>query len=96
MRAIEAARALRTAAAQLGLEVRTGIHTGECEVDDAKLAGMAVRIAARIQSTAKPSDIMISSTVKDLGVGSGHKMDDRGEHQLKGVPDPWRLFAVSD
>ncbi len=96
VRAIEAARALRTATAQLGLEVRTGIHTGECEVDGAKLAGMAVHIAARIQSTAKPNEILVSSTVKELGVGSGHEMDDRGEHRLKGVPDLWCLFAVND
>jgi uncharacterized protein (TIGR00369 family) len=94
--AIQAARAMRGASAALGIEVRTGIHTGECELEGTSLAGMAVHIAARIQAAAKANEILVSSTVKDLAVGSHVSFEDRGEHRLKGVPDPWRLHAVRD
>jgi class 3 adenylate cyclase len=94
--AIAAARAARTATRKLGLEIRAGIHTGECEMDGSKLAGMAVHIAARIQGKAEPGEILASSTVKDLAVGAGLRFADQGEHALKGVPDPWRLYAVLD
>jgi class 3 adenylate cyclase len=94
------ARAVRTAASiadgvkQLGLEIRAGLHTGECEVMGAKLGGIAVHIGARIASLAKPSEVLVSSTVKDLVAGSGLRFEDRGTHALKGVPGEWHLFAV--
>jgi len=93
--AIEAARAARQATAPLGLEIRAGIHTGECELEGSKLAGMAVHIAARIQGAAQPGEILVSSTVKDLAVGSTIRFADKGDTTLKGVPDPWRLYAVT-
>ena len=94
--AIGAACAARQATTSLGLEVRSGIHTGECELQGSKLAGMAVHVAARVQAAAQPGEILVSSTVKDLAVGSGVRFADRGERNLKGVPDPWRLYAVVD
>ena len=84
------------ATAAIGIELRTGIHTGECELQGNRLAGMAVHIAARIQSAAQPGEVLVSSTVKDLTVGSSWRFDDRGEQDLKGVPDPWRLYSVVD
>lgn len=75
---------------------RAGIHTGECELEGDKLAGMAVHIAARIQAAAEPGEILVSSTVKDLAVGSNIRFTDKGEKSLKGVPDPWRVYAVVD
>jgi class 3 adenylate cyclase len=94
--AIEAARAVLRASARLGVEVRAGIHTGECELEGNRPTGMAVHIAARIQAAAQPGEVLVSSTVKDLAVGSGVRFADRGERNLKGVPDPWRLYAVVD
>jgi uncharacterized protein (TIGR00369 family) len=94
--AIQAARAARLATAPLGTEIRAGIHTGECELEGDKLAGMAVHIATRIQAAAKPGEILVSSTVKDLAVGSNVRFTDQGEKSLKGVPDPWRVYAVAD
>jgi len=94
--AIEAARAARQATAPLGTAIRAGIHTGECELEGNQLAGMAVHIAARIQAAAQPDEILVSSTVKDLAVGSTIRFTDKGETTLKGVPDPWRLWAVAD
>jgi class 3 adenylate cyclase len=94
--AIDAARAARQATAPLGIEIRAGIHTGECELEGNKLAGMAVHIAARIQAAAQPGEILVSSTVKDLAVGSTIRFADKGEQTLKGVPDPWRLWAIAD
>ncbi len=93
-RAIEAARAVRAAAATQGIEIRAGIHAGECELEGNRLAGMAVHVAARTQGAAAPGEILVSSTVKDLAVGAGIDFEDRGEHKLKGVPDSWRLFCV--
>lgn len=94
--AIEAARGARQAVAGLDLQIRAGIHTGECELEGSTLAGMAVHIAARIQAAAQSGEILASSTVKDLSVGSAVRFTDKGERALKGVPDPWRLFAVAD
>ncbi len=94
--AIQAARAARSATASLGTKIRAGIHTGECEIEGDMLAGMAVHIAARIQGAAVPGEILVSSTVKDLAVGSNVRFADRGERELKGVPDSWRIFAVTD
>ena len=78
-----------------GVQVRAGLHTGECEVANGKVAGIAVSIGARIAATAEPSEVLVSSTVKDLVAGSGLTFDDRGTHELKGVPGEWRLYAVA-
>ena len=94
-RAISAATAIRDSLPELGLEVRAGLHTGECELlDDDDVSGLAVHIGARISALAQAGEVLISSTVRDLIVGSGQSLDDRGEHQLKGVPGSWRVFAV--
>jgi pimeloyl-ACP methyl ester carboxylesterase/class 3 adenylate cyclase len=93
-RAIRAAIAIRTAVAQLGMETRAGIHTGEVERLGGKYAGMALHIGARIAALAAGSEILVSRTVKDLVVGGGFEFEDRGEHQLKGVPESWSVFSV--
>jgi class 3 adenylate cyclase len=95
-RAIECACAIRDAVQAFGVEVRAGLHTGEVELRGKDVAGMAVHIGARVGASARPGDVLVSSTVKDLVVGSGIQFDDRGEHELKGVPGTWRLYAVSD
>jgi class 3 adenylate cyclase len=74
--------------------VRSGIHTGECELVGDKIAGIAVVAGARISSLAAPGEVLVSSTVKDLVAGSGFSFEERGEHELKGVPGIWRLHAV--
>jgi class 3 adenylate cyclase len=78
----------------LGVTVRAGVHTGECEVLGNKLAGIAVHIGARVASVAGPDEVLVSSTVRDLVAGSGLAFADRGLHTLKGVPGDWHLFAV--
>jgi class 3 adenylate cyclase len=78
----------------LGIEIRAGIHTGECELIDGKPGGIAVTTGSRISGLAGPSEILISQTVRDLVAGSGLTFDDAGEHELKGVPDRWRLYRV--
>jgi class 3 adenylate cyclase/pimeloyl-ACP methyl ester carboxylesterase len=78
----------------LGIEVRAGVHTGECELIDGKIGGITVSIGSRIASTAGPSEVRISQTVKDLVAGSGLTFEDAGEHELKGVPDRWHLYRV--
>jgi class 3 adenylate cyclase len=93
-RAIQAAQAIVADSASLDLELRAGIHTGECERLDRKLTGIAVPIGARISGLAAPAEVLVSSTVKDLVAGSGIEFEDRGAHQLKGVPGEWRLYAV--
>ena len=93
-RAVQAAAALRDPLAAIGLEVRAGLHTGECEVSDGKIVGIAVSIGARISSLAAPGEVLVSRTVKDLVAGSGLRFEDRGERQLKGIPDVWHLFAL--
>jgi class 3 adenylate cyclase len=93
-RAIRCAASLVEAVGTLGVEVRAGLHTGECEVMGADVGGLAVHIAARVMACAGPGEVLVSSTVKDLVVGSGISFEDRGEHGLKGVPGRWRLFAV--
>jgi class 3 adenylate cyclase len=93
-RAIHCARAITKATKALGIEVRSGLHTGECEVRGDDLAGLAVHIAARVGTLAGPDEVWVSSTVKDLVAGSGITFRERGEHELKGVPDHWRLFAA--
>ena len=80
----------------LGIEVRAGIHTGECEPIDGKLGGIAVAVGARIAAVAPASQVLISQTVKDLVAGSGFAFEPAGEHELKGVPDRWRLHRARD
>lgn len=93
-RGIRCACVIRDGAQQLGLEIRAGLHTGECELIGDKVSGIAVHIGARVAASAAPGDVLVSSTVKDLVAGSGLRFADRGSHVLKGVPGDWRLFAV--
>ena len=93
-RAVRAATAIVDALQALDLEIRCGVHTGECEVSDGKIVGVAVSIGARIASLAGPGEVLVSSTVKDLVAGSGLMFEDRGEQRLKGIPEAWRVFAV--
>jgi class 3 adenylate cyclase len=93
-RGIGCAETIVRSAAHEGLEIRAGLHTGECEREGDKLAGIAVHIGARISSLAKPGEVLVSRTVKDLVAGSGTEFEDRGEHQLKGVQGDWQLYAV--
>jgi len=93
-RAIECACAIRESLRSLDLEIRAGVHTGECERVDGKLGGIAVPTGARIASLAEPGEVLVSSTVKDLVAGSEIEFEDRGTQELKGVPGEWRLFAV--
>ncbi|HZU79708.1 MAG TPA: adenylate/guanylate cyclase domain-containing protein, partial [Acidimicrobiales bacterium] len=93
-RAIRCARAISESVAALGIDLRMGLHTGECEVRGDDLGGLAVHIAARVGALAMPGEILVSGTVKDLVVGSGIEFVDRGEQALKGVPGTWKLFAV--
>jgi uncharacterized protein (TIGR00369 family) len=95
-RALECARAARDAVKRLGIDIRVGIHTGECELQGRALTGMAVHVAARIQGLAGLGDILVSSTVKDIVVGSDARFEDRGQHSLKGMPGEWRLFSLVD
>ncbi len=94
-RAVRCACAIRDAVHTLGLEVRAGLHTGECEVAGSRVSGIAVHTGARIAAAAQPQEVLASATVKDLVAGSGIRFDDRGSHVLKGVPGDWRLFAVT-
>ncbi len=93
-RAIECALAIREALRGLDLEMRAGVHTGEIEVRGDAVAGLTVHIGARVSALAGPGELLVSSTVKDLVAGSSVQFTDRGEHDLKGVPGSWRLFAV--
>ncbi len=94
-RAISCAIAIRDGIRNLNLDIRVGLHTGECELRaDDDIGGLAVHIGARISSLAAPGEVLVSSTVSDLIVGSGQPLIDRGEHELKGIPGRWRLFAV--
>jgi class 3 adenylate cyclase len=96
-RAVRCAEALCAAAvSELGLELRAGVHTGECEVMGDDLGGLAVHIGARVGSLADPGEVLVSGTVKDLVVGSDMHFADRGEHTLKGVPGSWRLYALGE
>jgi pimeloyl-ACP methyl ester carboxylesterase len=94
-RAIRCAIAIVKAVTGLGLKVRAGLHTGECERVDGELAGIAVHVGARVAATAGAGEVVVSSTVRDLVAGLGLELVDRGVHQLKGVEEPWRLFAVA-
>jgi class 3 adenylate cyclase len=94
-RAVECGRAIASRVIDLGFEIRAGLHTGEVESRGEDVAGMAVHIAARVANVAAASEVLVSSTVKDLVTGSGIGFEDHGEHGLKGVPDTWRLFRVA-
>ena len=93
-RAIRAAEAIEAGVRELGIEIRAGLHTGECEVMDGDVGGLAVHIGARVMAQAKAGEVLVSSTVRDLVVGSGIGFAERGEHELRGVPGEWRLFAA--
>jgi class 3 adenylate cyclase len=93
-RAVRCATAITSAMVPLGIEIRAGLHTGEVELDGDDVAGMAVVIGARVGALAGPSEVLVSQTVKDLVTGSGLTFEDAGEHELKGVPDSWRLYRV--
>jgi class 3 adenylate cyclase len=93
-RAIRCACAVADSVHELGIDVRAGLHTGECELVDGKVAGIAVHTGARVASEAQPGEVLVSSTVKDLVAGSGLSFDDRGVHDLKGIPGRWQLFSV--
>jgi class 3 adenylate cyclase len=94
-RAIRCAQEIARAIESLGIQARAGIHTGECELADGKCSGLSVSIGARIMSKAGASEVLVSRTVKDLVAGSGLSFEDAGEHELKGVPDRWRLYRVT-
>jgi class 3 adenylate cyclase len=94
-RAIRCALDVSERVRDLGIEIRAGMHTGECEVIDGKIGGITVSIGARVASNAGPSQVLVSQTVKDLVAGSGLTFEDAGEHELKGVPDRWRLYRVA-
>jgi len=94
--AMRCAEALRQQVADLGIQLRSGIHTGECEAIGDDLGGLAVHIGARVAAVADPGEIVVSSTVKDLVVGSAMQFADRGEHELKGVPGSWRLYSLGE
>jgi class 3 adenylate cyclase len=93
-RAIECARELVSDARGMGIEIRAGVHTGECEVRGGDYAGIAVHIGARVGALAPPGEVLVTSTVRDLVAGSGIEFADRGKHVLKGVPGEWQVLAV--
>jgi class 3 adenylate cyclase len=94
-RAIRCAMAIRDAVQALGIEVRAGLHTGECEIRGDDIGGIAVHIGARVSALAGPNDVLVSSTLRDLVIESGLEFEERGAHELKGVPGEWHLFAVA-
>jgi class 3 adenylate cyclase len=93
-RAIRCAVAIRDGVHSIGLTIRAGLHTGECELHAGNIAGIAVHTGARVAALARPDEVLVSSTVKDLVAGSGIAFEDRGVHELKGVPGSWRIFGV--
>ena len=93
-RAIRCASAIRNSVQSLNLEIRCGLHTGECELLGEDLAGIAVHTGARVAGLAAPGEVLVSQTVRDLVAGSGLAFEDRGTHVLKGVPNKWRLFRA--
>ena len=93
-RAVRCAKAIVEGVHELGIDVRSGLHTGECELVDGKISGIAVHTGARVAAQAGAGEVLVSSTVKDLVAGSGLEFDDRGVHELKGIPGEWRLYAA--
>src|SRR5207302_463252 len=94
-RAVRCASEIADAVHPLGIDVRVGIHTGECEVMESDVAGLAVHVGARVAALAGPGEVLVSSTVKDLVLGSGLEFQPRGATTLKGVPGEWQLFALA-
>jgi class 3 adenylate cyclase len=94
-RAVRCAEAIQDSVADLGIQVRAGLHVGECELRGDDIGGLAVHIGARVAGLAEPGEILVSRTVRDLVAGSGLRFSDRGEHDLKGVPERWPLYAVA-
>jgi class 3 adenylate cyclase len=94
-RAIRCAAAISEAVRTLGIEIRAGLHTGEVELEGNEVRGIAVHIGARVGALAGPSEVLVSQTVKDLVAGSGLTFEDAGEHDMKGIPDRWRLYRVT-
>ena len=92
--AVAFACAFHEGVGDLGLEVRTGVHTGECELEDGRLRGVAVHVGARLAGLARPGEVLVSSTVRDVVAGGGLRFADRGQHELRGVPGRRRLFAA--
>jgi class 3 adenylate cyclase len=93
-RAVRCAQAIRDGLRPLGIDVRAGLHTGEIERRGSDIGGIAVHIGARVSALAGPGEVLVSRTVTDLVAGSGIDFEDRGEHELKGVPGTWRVYAV--
>jgi class 3 adenylate cyclase len=93
-RGVRCGLAIRDAVKSLGMEIRAGLHTGECELIGDKVGGIAVHIGARVMSTADGGDVLVSRTVKDLVAGSGLEFNGRGTHELKGVTGEWELFSA--
>ena len=93
-RAVRCAASIVAAVRDLGLEIRAGVHTGECQRANGSLRGLAVHVGARVAAAAQPGEVLVSSLVRDLVAGSGLRFEDRGVHALKGVPGEWRLFAA--
>jgi class 3 adenylate cyclase len=94
-RAVRCAEAAVAAVAPHGIEIRAGVHTGEVETIAGKVGGLAVAIGARVGALARPSEVLVSQTVKDLVAGAGLVFEDRGRHELKGIPGEWRVYAVA-
>lgn len=92
--ALRCATAVVAGVRELGLEIRAGLHTGEVELDGEAVRGITVHIGARVSSLGGPNDVLVSQTVKDMLTGSGFTFEDAGEHDLKGVPDRWRIYRV--
>jgi class 3 adenylate cyclase len=95
-RGVQCARAIRDGVRRLGIDIRAGLHTGECDVVGPDLAGIAVHIASRVQASAAPGEVLVSSTVRDATAGSGLCFVDRGRHRLKGIDGEWHLLSVAD
>jgi class 3 adenylate cyclase len=93
-RAVRCAKSIVDSVHDLGIAVRSGLHTGECEIVDGKVSGIAVHTGARVAAHAAPGEVLVSGTVKDLVAGSGLEFEDRGVHELKGIPGEWRLYAA--
>ena len=94
-RAIRCAHAIVDGVQELGISIRAGVHTGECELHEGKVAGLAVVIGARVSAVAGGGEVLVSQTVKDLVAGAGVEFEERGEHELKGVPGTWRVYRAS-
>ena len=95
-RAVRCGMAICREARSVGVEARVGVHTGEVQMMDEEIGGIAVHVAARVMDIAEPGEVLVSSTVKDITAGARIKFEQRGTHTLKGVPDQWQLFSASD